>query len=278
MTKNAPPNIFYYLDYRKYLKDYFTYQKRLTPGYSLRNFARLVGLPQSNTSFFSKVLGNKRNLSQNLRIKLAGVLKLKEREKQYFENLVQFCQAKTMEEKNHFFSRFSKFKESKISMIIDRKSRFFSKWYYAVIWNYIGSKLKSNNVNHIAQNLFPSITPEQVKESITLLSELNLIKKMANGYKVTEQHISTEKEVRALFTHRYLEELIKMSIKAFESVPTKNREFYSNVFSISKEGFKTIKERTRIFQEEMRDIINKDQDEDRIYTMTMQLYPNTKIL
>ena len=42
------PNIFEYLDFRAFLKDHFTYQKKQKPKYSYRVFAKMGGIPTSS--------------------------------------------------------------------------------------------------------------------------------------------------------------------------------------------------------------------------------------
>jgi uncharacterized protein (TIGR02147 family) len=75
---------------------------------------------------------------------------------------------------------------------------------------------------------------------------------------------------------QYNQELMEMARDALGTVPAASRQYNSLMFSISEKGFQSIKERIRSFQEELRDIIERDQQEDRIYTLSMQLFPNSK--
>jgi len=62
-ARPTPPSVFEYLDYRRYLADYFTARRISDANFSLRAFALKAGLPLSNSSFFSKVIAGKRNLT-----------------------------------------------------------------------------------------------------------------------------------------------------------------------------------------------------------------------
>ncbi len=273
--KNAP-QVMQYLNYRDYMRDYFEYQKSININFSQRNFAREIGLPVSCSSLWPAIVKGRRNLSANLRIKFGKAMQLNEREYSYFELLVQFNQAKGMVEKNHFFASLSKFRSSKAQIVNATQYKFYSKWYYSAVRNYFCIDEKQRHPQMIAGKIFPALTTAQVEESIELLLELDLIKKTAAGYKVTNKHISTEKDVQAMAAKQHILELIDMSQEVFEKVPANSRQYNALMFSVSEKGFQTIKDRIRSFQEELREIIDKDEKEDRLYTLNMQLFPNSK--
>jgi uncharacterized protein (TIGR02147 family) len=218
----------------------------------------------------------RRNLSPSLRIKFGKAMGLNEREYRYFDLLVQFNQAKGMTEKNHFFAQLSKFRSSRAHIVGETQYRFFSKWYYSAVWNFFGIEQKQKHPGIIASRILPPITPAQAEESIRLLLDLGLIKRTASGYAVTDKHLYTEKNVQAMAARQHVQELTGMAMRVFESVPAEQRQYNALMFSISGEGFKAIQDRIRSFQEELREIIDKDGKEDRIYTLTMQLFPNSQ--
>jgi uncharacterized protein (TIGR02147 family) len=277
LAKAVGPQILQYLDYRDFLRDYATYQKSLDENFSQRSFAKDAGMPASTSSLFPAIIKGRRQLSPNLRIKFGKALKLGEREYRYFDLLVQFNQAKGMAEKNFFFAQLTKFRSSRAQIVGETQYRFFSKWYYSAVWNYFGIDQKQRHPGIIAANIYPPLTPSQVEESIKLLLEIGLIKKTASGYTVTDKHIYTEKNVQAMAARQHIHELTGMAMEVFEDLPPEVRQYNALMFSISGEGFKTIKERIRSFQEELREIIDRDGKEDRIYTLTMQLFPNSKV-
>jgi uncharacterized protein (TIGR02147 family) len=271
------PRILLYLDYREFLRDYCAWRKESDPEFSQRNFAREAGLPLSSSSLLPAILKGRRNLSQSLRVKFGKALGLAERDYRYFDLLVQFNQAKGMAEKNFFFSQLAKFRSSRAHIVDATQYRFFSKWYYSAVRNFFGIEQKQRHPGIIATRIFPPVSPAQVEESIALLLELGLIRKTASGYAVTDKHIYTEKDVQAMAARQHVQELTAMGMQVLESVPPEARQYNALMFSISGEGFKAIKDRIRSFQEELREIIDRDAKEDRIYTLTMQLYPNSRL-
>jgi uncharacterized protein (TIGR02147 family) len=271
------PQLLQYLDYRDYLRDYYAHRKSIDADFSQRTFAREAALPASCSSLLPAIIRGRRKLSQNLRVKFGKAMKLGEREFRYFDLLVQFNQAKGMTEKNFFFAQLAKFRSSRARIVGETQYRFFSKWYYSAVWNYFGIDQKTRHPAAIAANILPPITPTQAEEAIRLLLELGLIKKTASGYAVAERHIYTEKNVQAMAARQHVQELMGMAAEVFPALPAEQRQYNALMFSVSKDGFQAIKDRIRSFQEELREIIDRDRDEDRVYSLTLQLFPNTKV-
>jgi uncharacterized protein (TIGR02147 family) len=272
----SPPEIFNYLDYRKFMKDFYDYKKRTSAHFSQRLFIKLAGLPISCSSLYPAIVKGKRGLSQSLKTKFSKAYKFSEKEAQYFSILVDFNQAKETTEKNHYFEHLSRFHHSKAQTIHQGQYEFFSKWYHSVVWNYIGMNPHIPSLQKVASNISPSITVTQLKQSIQLLLHLDLIEKTANGYQVTNNHIRTEKDVEALIAKKNIQELTEIGLNILDTVPANQRQYNTLTFSVSKSGMQTIKERIRNFQEELRDVLDNDQNEDRIYTLNIQLFPNSR--
>lgn len=270
------PRILQYLDYRDFIRDHCDCRKSVDPGFSQRAFAREAELPPSCSSLLPSVIKGRRNLSANLRIKFAKALGLSERDFRYFDLLVQFNQAKGMIEKNHFFSLLTKFRSSRARIVGEGQYRYYSKWYYSAVWTYFGIDQKQRHPAVIASRIFPSMTVAQVEESIRLLLSLGLIQKTASGYATTDKHLYTEKDIHAIATRQHLHELTETAMQALETVPPDRRQYNALMFSVSEAGFQAVKDRIRSFQEELREIVDSDSREDRIYTLTMQLFPNSQ--
>ncbi len=86
-TPKDPPNIFQFLDYREFLRQYLRYKKDILPGFSLGVFSKRCGF--GSKSFLQFVLANKRNISMASCDRLIRALKLTHEEAIYFRLLVQ---------------------------------------------------------------------------------------------------------------------------------------------------------------------------------------------
>ena len=273
----TPFSIFDYLDYRAYLAEYCRRAKEENPLFSNRHFAAKAGLPVSNASLLSKVIAGKRNLTLDLRFKFGKALGLIGEEFRYFDLLVQFNQATRMEAKNHFFSELAKYRGSRAKIIKSDEYQYYSKWYFSVVRAFFGYNQKEKNPQAIARKIFPAVTPKEIEEAIRILLDLKLIKRLANGYAVTENHIATEREIMDLAGKNRMYEMTRLAMETFDQVPAEWREYNALTVYISKEGFTSIKDRIQSFREELREMVEKDRKEDRVYTLTMHFFPNVVV-
>ena len=278
MSDTATPfSIFDYLDFRAYLGEYCRRAKDGNPRFSNRHFAAKAGLPLTNASLLSKVIAGKRNLTLDLRFKFGKALGLIGEEFRYFDLLVQFTQATRMEAKNHFFSELAKYRGSRAKIIKSDEYQYYGKWYFSVVRAFFGYNQKEKNPLAIAREIFPAVSPKEIEEAIRVLLELKLIKRLANGYAITENHIATEREIQDLAAKNRMYEMTRLALETFDQVPAEWREYNALTVYISKQGFRSIKERIQSFREELREMVEKDRKEDRVYTLTMQLFPNVAI-
>jgi uncharacterized protein (TIGR02147 family) len=268
------PTPFDYLDYRRYLADYFSACRMGDSKFSLRAFAHRAGLPLSNSGLFNKLIAGKRNLTLDLRVKLAKALKLGSEEARYFDLLVQFNQSRDGEGQQYFYAQMAKFRKSKARVIKRDGYDYYSRWHYSIVRAFFGINGKEKNPAAIGQKIFPQLSTHEVEDSIRLLVKMGLVTKTANGYTLTDKHIATERENRDFVGKLRIQEMIRLSQEVFNHIPHGDREYSAMTMYISKQGYQILSERIRAFREEFKTLVSADQDEDRIYTLAIQFFPN----
>jgi len=267
------PKVTSYLDYRAYLRDWCAARKAGRSGFSLRLLSQKLGL--SGTSFLSAVLKGKKNLGEEVRLRLALQLGLSPEDESFFHLLVQFNQCREIASKNHLFAQLQKYQSSRAHLAAGEEFRFYSRWYYAAVWSYFGIQKREKNTGRISAALGGLVTPAQVEEAVSVLEELGLVRRLANGYESCERHWTTEPEVANLAVKNHVLDLIALSGRRFSEVPASELESNTLMFHVSADGLGAIRDRMRQFQEELRDILDRDKGEDRIYTLCMSLFPLT---
>src|SRR4051812_14857121 len=106
-----PPDILKYSNYRQFLIDFFEFKKSQVPKYSLRSFAEAANFPSH--SHVKYIMEGRRNLTKKTLYKIVQALELSGAQADFFEKLVFFNQAKTLEEKNFYYEKllsYTKFK------------------------------------------------------------------------------------------------------------------------------------------------------------------------
>lgn len=276
-TQPALPSVFDYLDYRRYLADCLTARRLADPGFSLRAFALKAGLPLSNSSFFSKVITGKRNLTLDLQFRIGKALKLGASEIKYFGILVQFNQSKDSEGKQHLYSELARYAKSKARIIGMEGYEYYSHWQNSTVRAFFGIDQKENNPAAIGRKVFPQVPTREVEDAIELLLRLGMISRTANGFALRDPNIAVERENKDFVGKLRIQEMLKLSQDVFNHVPPGDREYSAMTVYISKQGYQALKEKIRAFREEVKALVGADTGEDRIYTLGMQFFPNNQI-
>jgi uncharacterized protein (TIGR02147 family) len=275
--KPAPPTVTDYLDFRSFLKDWFRYRKEIQPGYSMRTFASNPALGISSTSYMTNLLKGARNLTQRQRLQFIKALRMEGPAAEYFDFLVQFNQAKTLDEKNYFFSHLTKHRGSQAKILLEKQYAFFAKWHHSVIYNYLGLDKAEASPARIAKHLAESLSAPEVQESLELLLDMGLIKKTANGFAITDRHLVTGKVFQGQVAKEYHKEFLRLAATALDRFAPEKRQFKVLAFSVSDKGFAAVKQRIDAFMQEVREIVDRDEDINQVNILNVQLFPGARI-
>jgi hypothetical protein len=99
----AEIDVFAYLDYRAFLRDYYRARKAAGRGFSYRSFSRRAELRSPN--YLKLVIDGDRNLSADMARRFAAACGLQGEAQRYFSDLVAFCQAQAVAERNKYRAR-----------------------------------------------------------------------------------------------------------------------------------------------------------------------------
>ncbi|MEO6097179.1 MAG: TIGR02147 family protein [Fibrobacteria bacterium] len=270
------PRIYAFLDYRAYLAACFDYRKQQDPEFSLRTFASDPLLGLSSSSFISAVLKGRKNLSQNLRLRFGRALGLEPAELAYFELLVQGNQSQSADEKSHYEAQMARFHNARARELGEGQQRFYARWYYRVVWHFIGLRQDINSPARIAKSIFPPLTPAQAEEAIQVLLELRLIKRLANGYALNDRHLAAGQGFGGAAAREHHRGFLKLAEESLDRAPEPERRYSVTSFSISPRGRERVQERIEALRAEVRELAEADEGGlggDRVYALTLHLFP-----
>ncbi len=271
----AIPDLFLYTNYRQYLLDFYHARKQSDPKFSLRIFASLAQFPSHG--LLKYLMEGKRNLSKKTLLRLVPALGFNKDQAHYFENLVFFNQAKTLEEKNLFYERlvegaaFSTFKKIDASQL-----QLFRKWHSVAVREMLQLKYFRNSPAWIASQLLPKVESQDVQESLEMLLATRLIKKTPNGYKPTDPDITTNDEVRSFLVKSYHAQMMKLAAWAQQEVPGSDRDISSVCFSIKASQFPALKKQLQLMRKELRSFAAPEGEGERVVQVNIQLFPLTQ--
>ncbi|HUI92232.1 MAG TPA: TIGR02147 family protein [Chitinivibrionales bacterium] len=279
---NPLPEIYEYLDYRRFLADFFDAKKRINPLYSYRVFARKAGF--NNQGFFIDVVKRRKKLSDNAAKKMIKGMDLLEDRARYFKYLVKYDQSKDGEEKELLLKKLLEAKSKTLFNDVSLKyANYYLKWYNPVVREIIAVEGFDGDYKKLADKIFPRVNVAQVREAVEVLEALGIIEKdKGKGYKVTMMKLRPNvvelREVIKNLHRRWIEH----STKAIDAIEPEDRYISSLMVGLPAN---IVPELTKKFEELKEYVLTtaadheKDPKKDmRIYQFNFQLFPRTSTL
>ena len=274
-------SVFDYTDYRKYLNDFYQVQKAHSKAFSYRYFAAKAKI--NSVGLYKDVVDGRQSLGRSLIAKFSKAMKHGNREAEYFENMVYFNEARTVEERKIYFERMMTSYNSKAYKVDAVQYEYYAKWYYSAIralLSYIDFK---DDYEGLARLLNPAIRPNQAKKAIRVLEKLGLIKRNKKGiYKLVDSVITTgvvsqEPTLATLNIINFQKAMIDMAHKGYNIHPKGSIDMSTLTLSISKQTYRAMKKEIAAFRQKLARMASHDKDPDRVYELNYQLFPLTII-
>ncbi len=269
------PDIFHYTNYRQFLQDFYQAKKQHDSKFSLRVFAAQAQFPSHG--LLKYLMEGKRNLSKKTLVRLCPALGLNKEQTLYFENLVFFNQAKSLEEKSFFYERLLKgsgvstFKRLEFSQL-----QIFRKWHGVLIREMLNLKVFRNSPQWLASQILSKVEPHEVEESIKMLLETGIIQKTANGYRAADPDITTDDEVKSFLVKSYHAQMMKLAIAAQDEMPAAERDISSACFAIKESDLPALKKQLQLMRKELRNFAASAGEGERVVQVNIQFFPLTR--
>jgi uncharacterized protein (TIGR02147 family) len=269
------PNLFAYLDYRQYLKDYYEEKKAANPVFSYKSFANKAGF--KTKSFLKMVIMGKKNLSDSSLQKVAKALKLDDKATSYFEDLVAFNQAKSLKLRNQLLEKLLVHKVAGVGRVIQQAQyEFYAQWFHHTLREILPYYDFKGDYEKLGSLLTPPISKEDARRSVDLMTRLGLIQKREDGrYIQTDPIITTGDEVISMAVRNFHLENFLLASKALVSCPAPMRDLSCLVVRLSDAGFQLMKQEIQGFRKRLLELAESDPSFKRVYHISFQMYPTS---
>lgn len=272
MTEQAV-DVYQYLDYRAFLRDYYLDRKARRRGFSYRNFSRRAGLRSPN--YLKLVIEGERSLTPTMAARFAKACGLADESASFFENLVAFNQAKSVREREDCFARLTGFRRYRSVRRLDLKhAEYHAKWYLPAIRELAARSDFQHDPAWIARTLAPRISAQQAKEALATLLELGLLAIADDGQlRQSEPLISTGPELHAVHVAKYHRMMMRRATASIELFPSQERDISSLTLCLGPDGIERVKQRLRSFRRELLELSELEDDPEQVVQINFQAFP-----
>ena len=264
--------LFDYDDYRLFLKDYFDEQKKLRSIFSHRFFAAKAGF--SSSSYCLNVIRGRFNLTEKSIAKMVKAMNLNNIQSKYFFALVEYNQAKQVEERENAWDEIVQIRsKNEFVHISEDQQDFFSKWYYPVLRELVCQPAFDGDMMRLARMVVPAIPTEEARVAVENMIRWNLIQKTVDGKFQKTAEMIDAKNVSPMNLRKIRREYVQQAIGAIESKKAHERFAAFTTLAMSESSYDYA---VKILEEARQKIMAKAADDpevEKIYEMMILMYP-----
>lgn len=273
MPRARDIDVFEYLDYRAYLRDYYVAKKENGGTMSYRAFSRRAGLKSPN--YLKLVIDGDRNLTPSMAERFAKACGLTGDAASYFVDLVGFNQARTQTDRNGAYARLTSFRRYRSAHQLElAHAAYHSAWYMPAIRELAARADFREDPEWIAKMLHPSIPKSDARKALDTLLELRLLVRNGEGKVVQgEALLSTGTETVGLHIANYHRSMLDRASASIDLIPAADRDISSLTLCLGEDGLRKLKTRIQRFRRELLDLSSLEDQPVQVVQVNFQLFP-----
>ncbi|QDK44885.1 hypothetical protein DOM22_06770 [Bdellovibrio sp. ZAP7] len=252
--------------YRSILIEEMRKRQRKNPAYSMRAFARDIGVSASR---LSELLNSKVGLSDSRATIVADRLQLKGKEKAFFIDLVQAEHARSKLAKKAASERVKAYllDAKKIS---DDDFHLISDWQNLAVLELVDIPGTPHSFSAIAKKL--GISVAEAEATVARLMKVGLLKEEGGRWVVSDSDSTTTADVPSIAIQNYHRQMLERASRSLSVDPVESRDLSSVVFSLDSTQLAYAKERIREFRRVLSQELAGMPSKDKVYSLAIQLF------
>jgi uncharacterized protein (TIGR02147 family) len=278
---NLNADVFNYSDYRAFLKNYYLDKKAQSKRFTFSLFAQVTGF--ASPSFLKLVMEGKKNLTKPSVLKIVRGLRFRKNPAQYFEDLVFFNQAESLEDKSYFLDKINAFrKKNRPEKLLPREYDYLAQWYHCVIREMAELPGFREDPHWIAHKLLFTAKIDDIAGSLRFLEEKGFIGRDGKGALVKkDKTIATgdvgQQEMLTTIVRAFHKKMIGFAAESISNQPKAVRNTSNTTLSLSEKSYDIAIKRIEQLRLELLEIAQSDEKTDRIYQLNINLFPLTEV-
>ena len=284
-TKITLPSLSKYMQFRKYLQDFYNYKrmkdKEPLRRYSYGTFSAAAGI--KSPSYLKLIIEGKRNLSPSMINKFAKALQLNKEDTNEFAALVNYGQAKDPFERNKALKNLTELRihrQLEKGEIHSQTWDQYSNWVAWILYNMVDQEDVEFTPLSLHRHLRGGATLDMVQKAYDILLASGKLAKDESTGQVTKNGILVNRpeNIPVEMVRKLQSELIYLALESLFRDEAVNREFGAVTFALTKKEFEEIKFelrklKKRFFKEVA---INRNSSKgQQVYQLNIQFFPVT---
>lgn len=272
-VSDTPPEVFRYLDYRAYLRDFYEHKKAGPRSFSYRAFSRRAGLKSPN--YLKLVMDGDRNLTASMAGNFADGCGLTGESKAYFIDLVAFNQAQTGPERTSAYDRLKSHRRYRSVQRLElAHAAYHASWYIPAIRELACRADFQAEASWVVARLRPRITQSQAERGLRILRELSMLIQNDDGRWVqAEALVSTGPETAGVHIGNYHRMMMRQAAAAIDEFPPPQRDISSLTLCLGADKLADVKARIVRFRRELLELSVEDESPQQVVQINFQLFP-----
>ena len=269
------PNLFEFIDFRKFLVAWRKVKKENNPGITLEYLSMKLG--QKNRAYFIDLEKGRRTIGPDVLDRLIKLLEFSRDEAKYFRAIVGYGQPSTYEEREFWFEQVVQLNNTPKKIVDKTTYDYFKKWYHTTIRAFLETVDFKEDYLSVSRALYNRVSPEEVQQAIRNLTSLELVAPDGDGYiKPTEKVLSTGDVVKDELLRHYQIANHDILRTILEKDEPGTHDSTQLTVSVSKEGIERIVKRIKQLRSEIISIAHKDVKAERVYKIAIHAYPESR--
>ncbi|MFS4460851.1 TIGR02147 family protein [Bdellovibrio sp. HCB2-146] len=257
----------FFEDYRQYLREAFDLRSSRNKNYSLRSFAKDLGLAVST---LTEVLAGKYGLSPERATDVAVRLNLSAMQSEHFCNLVTMRFSRKMEAREEARRAVEQRLSTHTQEVPTEQFKTIAQWQHSALLRLLETKNYVQENSWIGQRL--GLPPEEVDAFFERLEKLNLIVREDGRFKPTGEFVTVGDGRASEALRQAHKDIMKKAIVAIDDVPINERQMSSTMFAIDKNDLEAAKEELTQFRRQFASKYCKGNNTDDVYVLGMQFF------
>lgn len=272
--KTMLPDIFTYIDFRKYLSDWYTAKSADDRTFTHAFIARQIGREDTRT-YFGNLTKGRATLSTAEAGRFAALLGLSAVETKFFDALINYNQTCDPQEKMRRFEQVLRCNKGSSNVINKETRAFYGEWHHSAIRALLDIVDVRDDFGVLAATLLPPLPVAKIRASIRLLNRLGLVKPDRHGFwKPTEKTIVSNTQIENALIRQFQTRCLDRAKNVLMDDTVSEKFNIAMTICLSENARELFYERIRQFKSELRSIIHKDDGpSSRVYHLNLNLFP-----